>query len=409
VIGAGLLLALLVTLFPWPASGLEIGPEESFCARANALSPGEDLVLRPGDYRGPCAIRRGGQPGAPIVIRGADPERRPRIVYTGRASNVIEVRTSHVTIRGLEFGPTLPDIDAIRIFGGGGVTVEGCRFSDLGGIAVVANHGSVSGLTVRRNEILFSGATAMYFGCHDGQGCVVDNLLVERNYIRRVTAVETQVGYGVQFKLNTTGTIRDNVIVDTKGPGIMVYGATQASRVSLIERNLVIGSRESSGIVAGGGPAVIRNNIAVDHAVAGVAIEDYRKRGLVRGLVVAHNTLVGNGTAAIVIPENGTLEATIAANAVVARAGAPAPVLPPARAGLTFLGNVDCTGLACFIKPELWDFSPAPGSPLAGAGGVQDAAPWSPRDDFFGGRRGASATVGAVERAAGPLLFGIRP
>src|SRR5262249_48916457 len=161
----------------------------------------------------------------------ADPERRPRIVYTGRVSNVLEVRASHVTIRGLEFGPTLADIDAIRVFGGGGVTVEGCRFSDLGGIAVVANHASVSGLTGGRNEIPFPGATAMYFGCHDGKGCIVDNLVVERNYIRRVTAVESQVGYGVQFKLNTVGVIRDNVIVDTKGPGIMVYGATQPSRM----------------------------------------------------------------------------------------------------------------------------------------------------------------------------------
>jgi hypothetical protein len=40
-----------------------------------------------------------------------------------------------------------------------------------------------------------------------------------------VDAQEDEVGYGLQVKLNSTAVIRDNVIVDTKGPGIMVYGA----------------------------------------------------------------------------------------------------------------------------------------------------------------------------------------
>jgi hypothetical protein len=88
----------------------------------------------------------------------------------GSSSNVLEVRASHVIIRGLEFGPTLPDVDAIRIFGGEDITVEACRFSDLGGIAVVANHSNVHGLLVRRNEIVFARSTAMYFGCHDAKG-----------------------------------------------------------------------------------------------------------------------------------------------------------------------------------------------------------------------------------------------
>ena len=72
----------------------------------NALAPGDELVLRPGEYRGPCTIRRGGLPGAPTVIRAKDVADRPRIVYGGATANVLDVKADHVTIRGLAFGPT---------------------------------------------------------------------------------------------------------------------------------------------------------------------------------------------------------------------------------------------------------------------------------------------------------------
>jgi len=46
-------------------ASVEIGPEASLCAKINALAPGDELVLRPGEYRGPCTVRRGGLPGTP--------------------------------------------------------------------------------------------------------------------------------------------------------------------------------------------------------------------------------------------------------------------------------------------------------------------------------------------------------
>src|SRR5438094_6751983 len=166
----------------------EIGPESNLCAEINALPAGEELVLAPGDYEGPCAIRRGGEPGVPIVIRAADLARRPRILYSGSTTNVFEVRASHVTIRGLEFGPTHPDADAIRIFNANGVTIEDCHFNQLGALAVVPNHASVRGPVVRRNVIRNSLATALYFGCHDGNGCSITGLVREGNFVDGVTA-----------------------------------------------------------------------------------------------------------------------------------------------------------------------------------------------------------------------------
>ena len=182
------------------APAAEIGPEDNLCAAINALQPGEELSLRPGEYRGPCSIRRG-RPGQPVVIRAADPGQRPRVVYGGGTSNVFNVHADHVVIRGLEIGPTRADVDGVRIYAGAGVTVEDCVFTELGGIAVVANHSSVHDVVVRRNLVQASRATAMYFGCHDGVGCVVSGLVVEGNHIRGVEARPEEVGYGVQIKL----------------------------------------------------------------------------------------------------------------------------------------------------------------------------------------------------------------
>src|SRR2546422_11083541 len=84
---AGALLSLTL-MPPWRVAAREIGPEADLCREINSLLPGEELLLAPGEYHGPCAIRRGGEVGAPLVIRAADPARRPRIVYGGRDTNV---------------------------------------------------------------------------------------------------------------------------------------------------------------------------------------------------------------------------------------------------------------------------------------------------------------------------------
>ena len=391
---------MFLTAVAGPAPAREIGPGSDLCGAINALRPGEELMLHPGDYQGPCTIRRGGRPGAPVVIRALDPAQRPRIVYyAGRDSNVLDVKASHVILRGLRFGPTQEEVDGVRVFKAEEITVEDCEFDGMGGIAVVANHANVRGLVVRNNVILRARATGMYFGCHDGTTCSIVGLLIEGNYIHGVTAPPDEVGYGIQVKLNSAGIVRANVIVDTKGPGIMVYGAHDPALLSVVERNFVAGSHRSSGIVVGGGPALVRNNIAVGSAEAGIALEDYRKRGLLRGVVVVHNTVVGNG-GGIGVPSNGPLDALVINNAVQVRTGT--PVLSPARPGLELAGNVECTGEACFANPDARDFSPAPGSPLVGAG-AERQTPWFPAADFFGARRSARPSAGAVERTAGPV------
>jgi hypothetical protein len=400
------LVAMAFVVLAGPALAREIGPGADFCAEANALAPGEELVLGAGEYPGPCTIRRGGVPGAPVVIRAADPARRPRLVFEGQGANVLSLRADHIVIRGLAIAPTQRGVDGVRMFSRRDITVEDCEFSGLGGIAVAATHASIEGLTVRGNVIRDSQATAMYFGCHDGAGCVVTGLVVERNYISGVRAPDPEIGYGIQVKLNSSGIIRDNVIVDTKGPGIMVYGSRDLATLSAVERNFTMGSQTSSGIVLGGGPALVRNNISTVNHEAGINLQDYGERGLLRGIVVAHNSIYGNREGGIIVPAGGLREASLINNAVHTVAGK--PLLPEAQPGLRLTGNVNCASALCFADPTLLDFSPHVASGLVGVGAIGDDR-IALREDYFGRRRGLLPTVGAIERPGAPVRLGLKP
>ena len=399
----GVYVGLALALVGWgagPAGATEIGPEDDFCGAVNQLQPGDELRLRPGDYQGPCVIRRGGSPGAPTTIAAADPQQRPRILYDGITANVLEVRTGHLVIRGLEFGPTRPDVDAIRIMLGNGLVIENCRFVQVGGIAITANNMSVQGLTIRGNVIEGSRSTGMYFGCHDGQRCVVSDLLVAGNLIRGVTAAPDQVGYGLEIKLNSSGIVRDNIILRTKGPGIMVYGARDLLTQNLVERNVVMGSERAAGIVVGGGPAVVRNNVVLTNNDGGISLQDYGKRGLLRRIAIIHNTIYGNLVGGITIEGPEARETTVLNNAIQSPGGTPAVAAP--RPGVWTAGNVDCTYRTCFMQPDGFDFSPFPGSALVGPGTLAGGEAL-PREDLFRMRRGSPPTVGAIERPSGPI------
>src|SRR3990172_5402890 len=347
-------LLLLTTLAQ--ATTKEIGPEASLCAEVNALTPGSELALRPGDYNGPCTIRVSGTPEGPIVIRAKDPTARPRVLYMGTRDNVLNIEASDVTLRGLVFGPTV-EADAVKIKRGDRIVFEECLFDRVGGVSISANTTSSRGITVRRSEFANPRTTALYFGCHNGTQCVVTDTLIEGNYIHGVEAPEDEIGYGLQVKLNSTAVIRDNVIVDTKGPGIMVYGSTELTRSSVIERNAVLGSRTSAAIVAGGGPAIIRNNLAAGSWEGGIWILDYQRRGLIRGIQILHNTVYNNARGGIVPTGlRGDLDVLLMNNAVHAPPGIPA--LPKIFSATRF-GNVDFAPGACFLQPERFDFSPS--------------------------------------------------
>ena len=83
----------------------------------------------------------------------------------------------------------------------------------------------------------------------------------------------------------------------------------------------------------------------------------------------------------------------------------PPPVLDTAvgRIGVMSLGNVNCTWVPCFVRPDERDFSllgPQPGLVVMEA--------WSVTDDYFGQSRGPLPNVGAIEQGGEPIALGIK-
>jgi hypothetical protein len=65
-------------------------------------------VLASGDHQGPCFIGSGGSSGAPLILRGAPGSERPRIVYGGNSSNMMDLDADWITVRGLEYTLSVP-------------------------------------------------------------------------------------------------------------------------------------------------------------------------------------------------------------------------------------------------------------------------------------------------------------
>lgn len=398
------LVALALALVPSIAAAGEITvqPGEDFCAAFNQAAAGDVVILAPGTHAGPCALSSGGQPGTPKILRGADPNDTAVIAYAGNSSNVIDVLASDIELHDLAFGPSNADIDAIKIKDGSRIRVESCSFTAIGGISISANSKDSDRVQIVGNTFKALQATGIYLGCHDGMGsCAATDVLVEGNLFDGVDS--PAVGYAMEIKLDSWGTVRDNVIHDTKGPAIEIYGSTDLARQNLVEGNLVIGSRNAGTLEIAGGPTVVRNNIVVGGNVAGLYVYDYQSRGLVRAIQVVGNTVVGDAGPAILLSKWAEgMDLELADNAAWQQAGA-GPALPAAIPGVAWAGNVDCGAdpSACWLDPAARDFWPADASPLLSGGAAPTLAP-PLTDDFCGQPRGVVPHAGALERTLSP-------
>ncbi|MDP2305474.1 MAG: right-handed parallel beta-helix repeat-containing protein [Pseudomonadota bacterium] len=392
---------LLLVISPLHAATVQVTPGDDWCGAIRAAAPGDTVTLAPGDYAGPCTIDHGGTEGAPVVVAAQDPAAPPHIVYTGASSNVIDVLVSDVTLRGLAFGPTQADIDAVKIKAGSRVTVEDCTFSEVGGISVSANSADGDANAVLGCAFLDLQATGLYFGCHDGT-CVQSQVRIEDNVFDGVTS--SAVGYALEIKLDSWGTVARNAIRNTKGPGIEIYGSRDGSVTSMVEQNLVYGG-ESGAIEIGGGPAIVRNNIVIGAGGGGIVSYDYGGRGLVSGVHIVGNTAIGEGGPAFSTSGwQAGADLELRDNAGLQRDGGAA--LPDAIEGIPMDGNVTC-GAACFVDAEALDLWPAPEGELVDAAVPTEA---SLETDFCGRPRGDAPDVGAFEASAGAdpgaLAFG---
>ncbi len=383
------------------AVAVSVGPADDWCGAINA-APGETVILDAGEYADPCPISAA---GVQVLGDGAV------MTYDGDSSNVIDVLADDVTISGLSFSATQPGVDAIKIKSGNGTRVLDCRFEAVGGISVSANSASSDGVLIRGNEFSNLNATAIYLGCHDGVAdCAATRVTVTSNFIDGV--VSDGVGYGIQLKLDSTGLIADNVITNTQGPGIMVYGAADPGSDIEVTRNLVVGSTTAAAIELGGGPAVVTNNIVVGGAVAGIYSYDYQSRGLVENIAIVGNSVVGTVGPAIELSGAWTPDENLrlVGNAAWQQSG-DGPAVPAVIDGVIMSDNVDCDPPGdCWVDAAARDFHPvADGSLVAGYTAIIPAdkllVDWCSFD------REPPPTIGALQwnAGAGPGPLALAP
>ena len=367
------------------AATVQIAPGEDWCSAANSAAPGDEIVLNAGEHDGPCVLRASG-----VTVRGDGS--LPHIVYPGVNSNVIDVEASDVTLAGLWIGPTQPNIDGVKVKSGNDVHITGCLFDQVGGISISANSSDSTGTQIVDNHFDDLQATGIYLGCHDGS-CRAADFLIADNLIDGV--VSSGVGYGIETKLNSYGVIRDNVIHDTQGPGIEVFGSEDLGAVTVVEQNYVVGSTNNGALEIGGGPALVRNNIVVGGNAGGIYAYDYGGRGLQREVQILGNTVIGTvGEAIRVSSWEGGVGLVIANNAAWQESGA-GPALPADISGVDMTTNTACEP-GCWEDASATNFNPASLSP--GTSGYDMPV------DFCGTTRADPPMQGAVEGDGPPSL-----
>ena len=344
----------------------------------------------------------------PIVMRSKDGE-QAIIQQTSTSQNVFEISGSrYFVVRDIEF---TGGSHGVRLMDSDYVTIESCEVHDTGDVAISANSGGTyEGLKLLRNHIHHTNGTGegMYLGCNSN-ACRLANSLIEGNYIHHTNGATVEQGDGIELKEGSFGNIvRDNVIHDTKYPGIITYSTVGNGAANVIEGNVIWNVSDNA--IQSAADAIIRNNIILDGPVA---LQSHQA-GSPSNIQFVHNTIITTGDGLNVRNVVGSV--LIANNAIYSQSGTAIRLISGDLSLVTVAGNVGQGGLsgassgfttgkgiatdfvnAHFGVPPI-DVFPKTGSALIGAA----AAAHVVANDFNGTARTGSADAGAYRfNAAG--------
>lgn len=301
------LLGLVIRLFIGSATAdartFEINPaiadtEEEFENVANALQPGDALILHGGIFSQSSrrAVTAKGTREQPIIIRAVGNETPLLTRATDSRQNNIEfVDCAYLVVRGLHFKGGNSGVQFIR---GHHITFEDCEIFETGNNALTMNSGDCHAFVIRHNHIHHTGLNTsrptegegMYIGCHNGS-CRTTDSLIEGNYIHHLRGTSDGGNDGIEIKRGSFGNIvRNNVIHDTnigrKYPGIFVYGGGPGTNV--VEGNVIWNAGEGIQVVS---DAIVRNNIIFDCAATGITAAPHAAVPEVRNTIIVNNTI----------------------------------------------------------------------------------------------------------------------
>jgi hypothetical protein len=267
------------------------GDGESLVKAVAALKPGDQLVIKAGTYSVSRMwdIQVSGTAQAPIWIvaeEGAKviltrPDARQNVLNIGQGGPVRFLCLRGIEITGGSHG--------LRLGKCSDVWIDQCHIHHTGEVCLSANSADTSRLHLTRNHIHHGGghAEGMYLGANNGQ-YIMSESVIAQNHIHDCRGDQ---GDGIEVKQGSWGNlIAENDIHDTNYPCITVYG-TAGKPVNIIERNLC--RRSNDNVLQVQGEAIVRNNIIIGGAGAGLASTDHQGKSI--NLQVLHNTIINSG------------------------------------------------------------------------------------------------------------------
>jgi len=399
-----LYLPIVAVLCNTYSHGAEIGPTDKLEAAVATLEPGAELVLRGGLYvlDEHVSLTASGTAAQPITIRAKAGE-TPVIKQANPRRNVVEIRgSSYLILRGIEF---TGGSHGIRLVNSDFITIEDCEIHETGDVAISANAGGTyEGLKVLRNHIHHTNGTGegVYFGCNNDR-CRVINSLIAGNYIHHTNRETVTQGDGIEIKEGSYGNvIRDNVIHDTKYPGIILYSTVGNGPANTIEGNVVWNVFDNAIQIAA--DAVVRNNIVLGN----ISFRSHQS-GRPSNIEFVHNTIINSGAGIEVRNVSGPI--LIANNAVYSQSRA-IRLISGDLDQIHMAGNVGAGGVSGsssgysdgngirkdlvtgnYGAPPSIDAFPSPGSALIRAGDES----YVTATDFNGNPRDGVADAGAYK------------
>lgn len=363
----------------------DIHTGDDLYGRLAMLQAGDEVVVHAGTYPSPgfVQVTWAGTAAAPIVIHSAPGE---HVVLQGTfAQNLLNIDGSYWTFQGFEITGAS---HGLRLHSVDHATIEDNVIHDVGDVGISCNFepDNCDSVSIIHNEIYRTGmdngtGEGMYLGCNSG-ACLFTNGLVSDNYVHDTGGSQ---GDGIEIKEGAhDNVVSDNVIIRTMYPGITMYGFGSAGGPNVVERNLVWHTMDNGIQIVG--QIVVRNNIVLGYAAAGIASKPSQTY-TPHDLTIVDNTVVGPGIG--VRGDNWTTETgqVVADNAL----DCATPTQFTAGAGAIVMANLAATD-ADFGNPAMGDVYPTASSTLLG---MADAAHQA-TDDFNGTHR-MGADVGAYE------------
>lgn len=292
-----------------------VKPGQDYRRILDDLQPGDELVLHEGVYEGNAIITNSGSPEKPITIRGfGNGEGRPVLLWEGTNAILFQVNGSNVVFDYLEFKSKYTY--ALRMGGAekgnSNIVIKNNLFYECGGGCISANASvDYDNIEISDNYFIGPKKTPVYIGQHAGKANVTD-FTFKGNVIDGSQIYGGSItGYGIELKLNVVNSIiENNFITNTKGPGIMVYGAEKPipGNANIVRNNIVVASRNDAGIVVGGGPSTIFDNLLIG-CLGGIEVMNYARRNLLQNIALRNNTAVCNRNYGISFGNNQEIDA----------------------------------------------------------------------------------------------------